>query len=277
MSTRPSFSLGRALSAAFAAVPAMFGGAWAVLILWWALAAFLPQLKMQSIPGAVTHVVTTLLLMIAQYVACGALYRIALFERGAQKEGLGFGGLQLGWPELRLFLADLIVGLFGLLILVAIAVVFFIAFNTAGMSEGHADTVAALQAMLIRHAGTDWIFIGYIIAAGVFLIFVSLKFALMGAANIAERRLVTLNALGLTSGNVGKLFIGLVALFLPFVLFAIVVSVGARLGRFDFGSAGRDLEIVHYALQAAAVFVLTPLLVGFLSSAYRQIVASRTK
>jgi hypothetical protein len=141
MSTRPSFSLGRALSVAFAAVPAMFGGAWAVLILWWALAAFLPQLKMQSIPGAVTHVVTTLLLMIAQYVACGALYRIALFERGAQKEGLGFGGLQLGWPELRLFLADLIVGLFGLLILVAIAVVFFIAFNTAGYRRGPAGNV----------------------------------------------------------------------------------------------------------------------------------------
>jgi hypothetical protein len=277
MSTRPSFSLGRALSEAFASVPSMFGGAWAILIVWWALGAFAPLLNIPGIPAFLTDFGAAVLILFAQYMGYGALYRIAVFSREARNEGLGFGGLQLGWPELRLFLAELIVGLFGLLIVAAILVVFFIAFNTAGMAEGHADTLAALQAMVMRHDGKDWIFIGYMIAAWVFLIFLSLKFVLMGAATVAERRIVTLNALGLSSGNVGKLFIGLIALFVPFMVLAIVVSVGAGVGGFDVIQAVPGLLVAHYLLYALAVFLLMPLMIGFLSSAYRQIVSSRTR
>ncbi|MBP2158527.1 MULTISPECIES: hypothetical protein [Asticcacaulis] len=277
MSTRPSFSLGRALSAAFAGLPSMWSGAWAVLILWAAAGAFLPQLNPQSIPAFVIKAGTAILLLIFQYVAYGALYRIALFGRNAGKEGLGFGGLQLAWPELRLFLAELIVGLFAVLIVVAIGVVFFIAFNTAGMAEGHADTFDALRAMIQRHEGKDWIFISYLAAAWVFLIFLSLKFVLMGAANVAERRLVTLNALGLSSGNVGKLFIGLIVLFVPFVIVAIVVTAGAGVGGVTLGHGTSGLLVAHYVLQAVTVFLLIPVMIGFLSSAYGQIVASRTR
>lgn len=276
MSSRPSFSLGRALSAAFAGLPAMWGGAWAVLVLWWALNAFLPQLDFPGLPAYLTDVSGAVLLFIVQYVAYGALYRIALFGGTAGKEGLGLGGLQLGAPELRLFLADLIVGLFGVLILIAIGVVFFIAFNTAGMAEGHADTLEALKAMVLRHDGKDWIFIGYMIAAWVFLIFVGMKFALMGAANVAERRLVTLNALGLSSGNVGKLFIGLIVLCVPFLILSILLTASAGLTAPDIRHGLSGLLIAHYVLQAVAVFLLMPVMIGFLSSAYGQIVASRT-
>jgi len=273
MSSRPSFSLGRALSAAFAQLPAMWGGAWAVLIFWFALRAFLSQL---DLPGALLALAGVLGL-VAQYVTYGALYRIALFGRAAGKEGLGLGGLQLGWPELRLFLSELIVGLFVVLILVAIIVVFFIAFNTAGMLEGHADTIEALKAMAVRHEGKDWVFIGYLFAAWIFLIFVSLKFVLMGAANVAERRLVTLNALGLSSGNVGKLFIGLIALFLPFMIVAIILRAGGGIGNIHMADGLSEPLIAHYVLQAVTVFLLIPVMIGFLSSAYGQIVASRTK
>lgn len=277
MSTRPSFSLGRALSAAFAGLPSMWGGAWAVLILWAVAGAFLPQLNLQSIPAFVIKAGTTIFLLILQYVAYGALYRVALFGRNAGKEGLGFGGVQLGAPELRLFLSELIVGLFAVLVVAAVCVVFFIAFNTAGMAEGHGDTIDALRAMFLRHDGKDWIFIGYLIAAWVFVIFLSVKFVLMGAANVAERRLVTLNALGLSSGNVGKLFIGLIVLFVPFVIVAIVVTAGAGFGIATLGHGASGLFIAHYVLQAVTVFLLIPLMIGFLSSAYGQIVASRTK
>jgi hypothetical protein len=271
MSSRPSFSLGRALSAAFASLPAAWAGAWGILILWWAVITFLPQSQSLGVPATVTGPISLLLTLIGQYVAYGALYRIALFGREARKEGLGIGGLQLGWPELRLFLAELIVGLFMVLILSAIIVVFAIAFNTAGMAEGHGDTFEALHFMFLRHSGKDWIFIGYLIAAWVFLIFVSLKFSLMGAANVAGRRLVTLNALGLSSGNVGKLFIGFILLIAPFTLFAIAVVIGLA------GGGMHGYNIAHYVLLTVMVFLLMPLMIGFLSSAYGQIVASRTK
>lgn len=277
MSSRPSFSLGSALSAAFTHLPAMWGGAWAVLVLWWGLSSFLPQLDVPGVPAYLTDVGGALLLFLGQYMTYGALYRIALFGRNAGKEGLGFGGLQLRVPELRLFLSELVVGLFGMLILAAVAVVFLIAFNTAGMAEGHADTIEALKAMIVRHDGRDWVFIGYLIAAWCFLIFVSLKFVLMGAANVAERRLVTLNALGLSSGNVGKLFIGLIVLFVPFVVVAMVLTAGAGIGGATLGHGTAAPLIAHYVLQAVTVFLLIPAMIGFLSSAYVQIVASRIK
>lgn len=276
MNSRPSFSLGRALSAAFASLPAAWTGAWAALVLLWAANAFLPQLMSPSVLGGIALPVVAVLTLVLQFVACGALYRISLFGRDARKEGLGFGGLQLGLPELRLFLAELIVGLFGLLIAAGVFVVFIVAFNLAGMAEGHADTLDALKVMFDRRDGKDWIFIGYLIGAWIFLIFVNLKFSLMRAATVAQRKVVTLNALGLSSGNVGKLFIGLIALILPFFIAAIGLSfVGAH--GFAFGHSLPGHAFAHHLLLALAVFLLMPVMIGFLSSAYGQIVASRTR
>lgn len=276
MSTRPSFSLGRALSAAVAILPAVWGGAWGVLILLFALNAYAPLGIGHTVSGVPLIAGVALLSMVVQFMASGALYRVALFGRDARKEGLGFGGFQLGAPELRLFLAELIVHLFGLLILTAVVVVFAIAFNTAGMGEGHKDTTEALNAMFRRQDGKDWIFIIYLIAAAAFLIFVNLKFALMRAATVAQRRLVTLNALGLSSGNVGRLFIGLVIIVLPFFVVAIGLTsiIGKPISAPHHAVSG--YFIAHAVVQALAAFVLMPVMIGFLSSAYRQIVASRT-
>jgi hypothetical protein len=58
---------------------------------------------------------------------------------------------------------------------------------------------------------------------------------------------------------------------------AIVVSVGAGVGGFDVIQAVPGLLVAHYLLYALAVFLLMPLMIGFLSSAYRQIVSSRTR
>ena len=277
MNSRPSFSLGRALSAAFASLPAAWGGAWGVLLLWCVLAVVLPQLHIQIVPVWVLDAGTALLVLILQYIAYGALYRIALFGRDARKHGLGFGGLQLGGAEVRLFLADLIVALFGLLVAAADGVVFLIAFNTAGMAEGHSDTIVAIEAMFKRHEGKDWIFIGYLLAAWVFLIFVGLKFALMAAANVAERRLVTLNALGLSSGNVGKLFIGLVILSLPVIILLLCGIAAAGIMGIGLSGANMGGSAALFVHQAILVFLYIPIMIGFLSSAYGQIVASRTR
>lgn len=213
--------------------------------------------------------------LVLQLVASGALYRIALFGPTARKEGLGFGGLQLWLPELRLFLGELIISAFLLLIMAAVLVVFSVSFNTAGMMEGHADTGVALLAMVQRHQGVDWIFIGFLIAAWLFLIFAGLKFSLFRAATIAERKIVTLNALGLSSGNVGKLFLGLLLFVAPFVILSIVVAY--HLGPQSMAFGPSLVLIAHAGLQAVGIFIMMPLLVGFLSSAYRQITAMRAK
>ncbi len=285
MSSKPSFSLGRAVSAAFASLPAAWGGAWLALALLWLLGSFghLVLLHAYATGGGVSlHLALALglcaLLLVAKLAVQGALYRVAVFGNDARKEGLGFGGLQFALPEVRLFITTIVVVLFILLIAAAMFIVFAVAFNSSGLMAGHDSTPEALGAMLVRHQGVDWVFIGYMIAAWVFLIFVELKFVLAYVATIAERRTVTLNALGLSSGNVGKLFLGLLLFCLP--LIAIVIAIICHLsGKGIMVDNVNDTArlIVHAAIQAFVVFVIAPLMVGFLASAYRQIVQSRAK
>ncbi len=278
MSSRSSFSLGRALIMAFTSLPAAWGGAWLALILLWVAGSF-----GQFLPFGfcVNMFIAALALVVAKLMAQGALYRTALFGRTAKAEGLGFGGLQFAMPELRLFTAALIVGVFYVLIAATIFIVFAVAFNASGMAGGYDNTLAAVRAMLLRHAGADWVFIGYIAAACIFLIFLGIKFSLMHAATIAERRIVTLNALGLSSGNVGKLFLGLVVLAVPFM--AIMAVAVRHLHSHLMLAVAGDFDmltprfLIHAALHAVAVFLILPLATGFLSSAYRQIVDLRAK
>lgn len=282
MSSRPSFSLGRALSTAFASLPAAWGGAWLVLILLWLVTAFGHQLIGTYYgDGLSVHLLKAiaflLTLVILKLMSQGALYRINLFGKSAKSEGLGIGGLQFGLPELRLFGAGLIVGLFILMIVAAIFIVFAVAFNSAGLAEGYHSTLLAVHAMLLRHSGIDWIFIVFLIAAWLFLIFVSLKFCLMQAGTVAERRMVTLNTLGLSSGNVGKLFLGLLIFIVPF---ALIGGIGVHLLlplMHGMGHGVSPLYVLHAILSGLAIFGLMPLVAGFLAAAYRQIVDLRAK
>lgn len=285
MSSKPSFSLGRAVSAAFASLPAAWGGAWLALALLWLLGSFGHLVIIQAYSAGVgvsVHLGLALLfcilLLLVKLAVQGALYRVAVFGKDARKEGLGFGGLQFALPEVRLFITTIVVVLFILLIAAAMFIVFAVAFNSSGLMSGHDSTPEALKAMLLRHQGADWVFIGYMIAAWVFLIFVELKFVLAYVATIAERRTVTLNALGLSSGNVGKLFLGMLLFCLP--LIAIFIAIICHLsGKGVMVDNVNDTArlIVHAAIQAFAIFVIAPLMVGFLSSAYRQIIETRAR
>lgn len=251
-------------------LPQAWGGAWLVLLLLFAAVVGGPLLLAgQQLPLIFAPLVMIFCCLLLKLISQGALYRIALFGKAAREEGLGFGGLQIARPELRLLLAMLIVGIFIMGIVAALFLVFAIALDMSGLTAGYDSSVAAVCAIWRRHRGSDYVFIAYISAAALFLIFVALKFALMPAANIGGRRLVTLNALGLSSGNVGKLFIGLMTIILPFVL-----ACGIAGYHFSHGSV---LPILHNALLAIGIFGLLPLIVGFLASAYRQIVAIRSK
>lgn len=264
------FSVTKALKAAVAFLPRAWGGAWLALILMFAVVAGLPLLlsghQLPLVCAPLVIMFTSLLFML---ILQGALYRLALFGKAAKTEGLGFGGVQIARPELRLLVASLIVAAFVALIVVALFLVFAIALNLSGLAAGYDSSLAAICAIWRRHSGADYVFIIYIIAAALFLVFLALKFALMPAANIGGRRLVTLNALGLSTGNAGGLFMGLMTIFLPFALIG-----GLAAHRFGHGHAFIPL---HNALLALCIFGLSPLIVGFLASAYRQIMAIRSK
>lgn len=264
------FSVTKALKAAVAFVPKAWAGAWLALILMFSVLAGGPCLLAgQQLPLIFAPLLIIFAGLLLKLVLQGALYRIALFGKAAGAEGLGFGGMQIARPELRLLLASLIVAAFVVLIAAALFLVFAIALNMSGLTAGYDSSMAAVCAIWRRHSGVDYVFIVYIIAAAVFLVFVALKFTLMPAANIGGHKLVTLNALGLSTGNVGKLFIGLMAIVLPFAL-----ASGFAIHHFGHGSA---FILLHSALLALSIFGLFPLIVGFLASAYRQIMAIRSK
>ncbi len=281
MSRRASFSLGRALRDAAAFLPAAWGGAWLSLILFWAVDSFAPIYLLKAAHWPLEHVALLVAAGAAKLVLVAALYRIALFGKAARKEGLGLGGVQFGLPEVRLLGAGIVVGLFMLMIAATLAIVFFIAFNLSGMGDGYRNTLEAVRAVCHRQTGyADWLFIGYGVASALLLVFLAVKFALFHAATVAERRMVTLNALGLSSGNAGRLFTGLCVVALPVVLAAAVFHLmhrhfvlSPRAPAFD--TPHMPHLILHGILLAVAAVLVLPLAAGFLSSAYRQVVAER--
>lgn len=271
------FSVTHALKMAVAFVPRAWQGAWLVLLLMLAACLCLPLLMMHhALPFAALPVVLIVVLFILKIMAQGALYRIALFGRDARAEGLGLGGVQLGRPEWRLLWAAVVVALFVLMILAAVSIVFAIALSMSGLATGYDNSLMAVCALVKRHSGTDYIFIAYLLAALVFLIFLSLKLVLVPVANIGGRKLVTLNALGLATGSVGRLFFGLIALVVPFFVIGVGMMhyAGADIHAQPMGGATITF---HTALLLLDIFGLFPLIVGFLASAYRQIMAIRSK
>ena len=273
MSSRQSFSLGKGLSGAVAAVPAAWSGAWLSLVLLLAAVAAWPLVGLHF--GTPAALGWGLVLVLLKLVALGGLYRTFIFGRAAAAEGRGPGGLQFGATEVRLLFASLVIALFVAMILAAGFFVLAIAFDFSGLASGYNSSLAAWHAAVMRHRTvTDWAFIVLPHLLALLLIFVAMKFVLAPVATVAGKRMVTLNALGLSSGNVGKLFIGVVLLALPFIVaFAAVMHLPAptRMSHMN------TCLWVWIATAVLSVGVLLPLQTGFLASAYRQIVDLRAK
>jgi len=274
--------LGKALSAAVAAVPAGWAGAWLSLILLWAAVTGWPLIFLHAPFGKLPVLGWGLILALLGVIAQGGLYRTFIFGRQAPAEGRGPGGVQIGAAEVRLLLAAIVIALFLAVIAATLGLVFAVAFNMSGLGSGYGNSLAGWHAALVRHHGAgDWTFILLPVVMALFLAFTAVKFVLAPAATVAERRVVTLNALGLSSGNTGKLFVGIVLLALPVVLFAGVLHHmplhdETRMGTFQ--GAGLHMHLLAHAVMAAlSIGLLLPAKTGFLASAYRQIVDLRTK
>ena len=286
MSSKPSFSLGRAVSAAFAFLPAGVAAGFAPMLVLWGLLSFGHTIVFHFVHGGgfLVHDDCNLLIcggfalvvLVAKLMAQGALYRAAVFGKDARKEGLGPLGLQFGAPELRLLGAAVLIALFFLVVLLAIFIVFAVAFNASGLGGDEPNTLKAIGAVFCRHQGAGWIFIVYLFAAYVFLIFLGVRFSLAHVATVAQKKIVALNALGLSSGNVFKLFCGIVLFALPLVLVAGFVFHHIMPG-LPRGGALPPRLVIHSAMLAVGIFGVGPLLAGFLSSAYKQISDLRSR
>lgn len=281
MSSRRSFSLGKALSAAVAGVPSAWGGAWLGLGLLWAATAAWP-LAFMHLSCCVALMGGVAVLWLLKLVALGGLYRTSIFGRTAAAEGRGPGGLQFGATEVRLLFATVLIALFIAVVIAAGLVVFAIAFDLSGLANGYNTSLAGWHAALMRHrTPADWVFILLPVAMVIFFVFAGLKFSLAPVATVAEKRMVTLNAMGLSAGNVGKLFVGLVVLALPF---GIVHGLMLHFPMYNDATVGIvQGAVVHMHLAAyivttaLAVGGLLPLQTGFLTSAYRQIIDLKAK
>ena len=281
MSSRRSFSLGKALSAAVAGVPSAWGGAWLGLGLLWAATAAWP-LAFMHLSCCVALMGGVAVLWLLKLVALGGLYRTSIFGRTAAAEGRGPGGLQFGATEVRLLFATVLIALFIAVVIAAGLVVFAIAFDLSGLANGYNTSLAGWHAALMRHrTPADWVFILLPVAMVIFFVFAGLKFSLAPVATVAEKRMVTLNAMGLSAGNVGKLFVGLVVLALPF---GIVHALMLHFPMYNDATVGIvQGAVVHMHLAAyivttaLAVGGLLPLQTGFLTSAYRQIIDLKAK
>jgi len=289
MSSRQSFSLGKALSTAVTGVPAAWGGAWlSLVLLWLALAAWpLIFLHFLHVPyGKLPVLGWVAVLWLLKLVVLGALYRTFIFGRTAAAEGRGPGGVQFGAPELRLLFSTLVIALFIAMVAIAGLFVLAIAFDFSGLAAGYNSSLAGWHAALMRHHSlVDWVFIVLPVLLVIFLVFVAMKLVLAPVATIAEKRLVTLNALGLSAGNVGKLFLGVAILAVPFALVGGLLMhhmphhALMRAATMNSAMTGRMPThlMLHAAMAAVSVGLLLPLQAGFLASAYRQIVDLRAK
>lgn len=270
MGTRSAFSLSKALAEAVGFLPKALGGAWLVLLLAMGVAVAPGVMCQHGLFMGWMPLAWLVAAIIVKLMLIGGLYRLALFGKDAVREGLGVGGVQFGMPELRILVANIVVALFVFLIAMALFIVFAIAFETSGLGEGYANTHDAVRALVHSNGAAAWIVMAYFVFALWFLVFVVLKFSLMHAATIAERRIVTLNALGLSAGNVFKLLLGQIVLLLPFILAGLVLM-------HLFGGAVVHLHGLHLVFHGILAVLVPPLIAGFLASAYRQITSNRTK
>lgn len=262
------FSLKKAQMEAVGFLPAAWRGAWLILLALLAVSVAAPY-ALKFAPVAVAAGGLLALLWALKLMALGALYRLALFGRTARAEGLGFGGVQTGRSEGRLLIAQIALILFLWLIAATLATVFMLAFNLSHLGDGYIDTVSAVSAVFERRQGLDWAFAVYAALAVFLLVVLSVRLSLMYAASVAERRIVTLNALSLSEGAGLKLLIGTVIVLLPLALAMGLVHV--------LRGVAHPAAALHTVLCAVAILLVLPLSAGFFASAYRQIRDNRAK
>jgi hypothetical protein len=254
-----------ALHTAAMGLPMVWGRAWLVLILLWAVSVSSPLALGYFTAEPLVLALVVIVSIALGLSAYGGMYRLYIFGRYAKAEGLGFGGLQIGWPELRLIMAAFFSHLFLVIIAATVLVVGMIVFQAAGLGLKSDTSLGALFELLRPPFDES----RYILWAGLVLfalliVFLALKLSLFAAASYAQRRVVSLNVLGLSKGRTLDLLLGWLV---------IGSAAGALIWQAYSLHTMSDQRLIIWRLSLISglgIFFILPLMVGFLSSAYLQ-------
>lgn len=247
-------NLQRALRDAVAALPRLWVGAAGALIL--LAAACLAPLFMDRLPltvGAMAAATTVL-----GVVAVGALARVSITAtlKAAREIGLGPGGLQFGWPELRLIGAALLCLIFLAMIVVVLALI------VLAIAGGAELNVEAIQARDWAAVGAPWrlaVVAGVVAGALIIPLLLAVRLSLFVPATLGRRQMVSLNSMGIAYGSFWALLIGLVVTASPAVGLSALLAGGVLRG------------VAEIVWPLGLVGLQLPLTLAFLGAAYRQL------
>lgn len=211
------FHLVDALFAGARAVPAVWAGAWGVLIYLAAVTAAGALLRPEGAAGWVQ----TGAAVLGALAAWGAANRIVIFGQAARHQGLGPAGLQFRGAEIAMIAAAVLNLIFLAMIFALLALVALALFGMAELD------VAAIQARDWAAVGPPWrlavlALVGVIVLAVPVLLIVRL--ALFTQATVGRGQAVSLNTLGIGEGSFWRLLLLLILVFVP--LAGLVVLAG---------------------------------------------------
>lgn len=279
--TGAGFSVVQAVRDGISLLPRFWAGAWLILLILLGTTLAQPVLILQCRAyGGLLCLGVALLGGLSAFIASSALYRIAIFRTYAHPEGLGFGGVQFGRPEIRLIIASLANGAFLLGVALAMGLVLVIGISAFGLEHGYLSDLEAIRARLTHPVSlVDYGLCVYLGLCAFILVILCIRLSLYKAATVARHQIVAVNALTLGAGLVWRLFCGSVIILLPLILLSVVVT-----GQSLAGAAGQvhgPLDVLNFhtrpeltaliIIQVLTVFFVKPAMVGYLSSAYRQL------
>lgn len=220
------------------AVPAVWAGAWAVMVALCAATAF---------AALVSGVVPQITFGIVALMAWGAAARVAIFGADAGAHGLAPGGVQVGRAERHMPAAALL----NLLFLAMIgAVLTLVLLAVAGASDLN---VEAIRARDWQAAGAGWkvaVVAGAGLVATAVVVLLLVRLSLFSLATVGRDQPVSLNTLGIATGSFWRLLTLLLVVAAP-----LIAALAVR------GDAG-------LAARIAAAALWTPFAAGALGRAY---------
>lgn len=197
------------------------------------------------------------LAVVAVIIECGALWRLAL-DAGR----LGFGGLQVGWVEVRLTAAAALSFLF-MMILALLAFIVLLAFAYAAAASGHGfvSSDIATWARAVEDRGRV-VVLAVALVCAVCLVWAFGRISLAAPASVRRGRVQVLATWPLTKGRVWAI----AAASLPVMAVPTLLIVGlARLGVLQ-GASGAAPASAAAALVVAGLWL--PLNVGLVTYLY---------
>lgn len=241
------------MSAAFAGLPRAWRGAWgaiAVGVLAWSSAYM--ALGAVSLIWAPVGLVASLVLV-------GAVTRIAVSkdQEAAKQLGLGRAGLQFRLPEWRLLGAALLCAVFMAMILSVVALLLLAVFGMAGLDA------EAINQRNWAAVGPVWKLALLAVVTGLALfglLVMAVRLSLFAPATLGRGHMVSLNSMGIAQGSFWPLLGGLIIVGLPKLVLAVLTGWGLLSG------------VIGWIVWVVVLCGLeTPLTIGFLGAAYRQL------